>query len=326
MPLLPDDDHLPHQKTDAPDWRESYYCNFVDMNSDVCGLFWQGVRPNSQNGESVFLLFDDKTDIKRQINFNVDWRTDVPEQRRIVDYQTFTCLDPWNHWQVEYENGADRLLVDWKRLSKTCDWEWGEESRHFQAAGCVSVKGVVGGREIAFNGYGERDRAWGIRNYGPIKVCFFYTIQFPDDTAIHAFVQLDPETDQYRLTGYLHKDGQTRGLLLFESENNFSDYDNHPTHGRVRFVDDLEREVLIDRFEVINYLGKGLEPGGAHFKEGAAGAEKQAFLTFQRFQRSDGVLGRGMIDFNCWAGQKPTRVVAVAPPLYSTLYDFGDEK
>ena len=35
-----DDDKLPHAKNDEHDWRESYYCNFFDQNSNLCGVFW----------------------------------------------------------------------------------------------------------------------------------------------------------------------------------------------------------------------------------------------------------------------------------------------
>ena len=54
--LLESDDANFHKRGLEPDWRESYYCNFFDKDSDLCGLFWQGVRPNSKNGEAVMGL------------------------------------------------------------------------------------------------------------------------------------------------------------------------------------------------------------------------------------------------------------------------------
>jgi hypothetical protein len=319
------DDADPHQKTDARDWRESYYCNFFDKESDLCGLFWQGVRPNSKNGEAVFLLFDGSTDLVRSVDMTVSWLNDMPEQRRIVGPQTFTCIAPWNRWAVEYKRGTDILRVDWRRLSEVCDWDWGDlasGARHFQAAGHVEVEGVIGGRKLRFAGYGERDRAWGERNYGPIKVCFFFTVQFPDDVAVHSFVQLDPASGEYRLTGYLHRDGITCGLSSFDAEFSYSDVNSLPERGRVTFADTRGREIVVDSFECMNYLGMGTEPNGAELREGNYSSGSLAFLSFQRFHRNDGVRGRGMIDYNCWAGQRPPVVKAAAPPLYSKLYEF----
>lgn len=76
--LTYDDDALPHAKGDTKDWRESYYCNFFDQTSNVCGVFWQGVRPNAGHGEAVFLLVDGATDLVRSVDLKVPITSDVP--------------------------------------------------------------------------------------------------------------------------------------------------------------------------------------------------------------------------------------------------------
>jgi hypothetical protein len=318
-----DDDATPHAKSGAADWRESYYCNFFDNDSDLCGLFWQGVRPNTKNGEAVFLLFDGSKDLVRAVDFNISWPQDQPERRRSVGPQTFTCIEPWNRWRAQYKAGADQLTVDWTRLSAVCDWEWGDlisDSKHFQAAGKVNVEGIVGGRRIRFAGYGERDRAWGDRNYGALRVCFFFTIQFRDDVALHTFVLLNPASGKYLLIGYLHKDGVTRGLASFDGNFSYAGPNGVPAKGRATFVDDTGRKAEMT-FEVMNYLGMGTEPNGAELIEDIRGSKNIGYLSMQRFVRQDGVEGRGMIDHNFWAGESPESVHATAPPLFSVLYD-----
>lgn len=325
MTLMFNDDALPHDKGPSNDWRESYYCNFFDQKSDLCGVFWQGTRPNSGHGEAVFLLVDGTTDLIRSVDFKVPVASDVPDDRRKVGKAEFTCIEPWKHWTVRYEDGDDWFEIDWRQMTDVCDWDWEDltNSKHYQLAGKVTGRGNVGGRAIDFTGYGERDRAWGDRNYGPLKVSFWSVVQFPDDVAAHAFALLQ-EDGTYRLHGYLHKDGRTRGLARFEANPIYAGLYGPPESGHMRYVDDEGRTLDIASFERKNHLGLGASPDdGAQLSSDASKSQSLMFLTLQRFTRDDGKIGNGMIDFNCWVGNQPAQIVATAPPLYSTLYEFG---
>lgn len=323
--LTRDDDALPHAKTQGRDWRESYYCNFFDQSSDLCGVFWQGTRPNAGHGESVFLLCDGASDLIRSVDFKVPVTADVPEERRRNGSAEFTCIEPWKHWKVKFDREGNYFEVDWRQLSDVCDWEWEDltQSKHFQIAGKVRGTGRVGGRKIEFTGYGERDRAWGDRNYGPLKVSFWTVAQFPDDVAAHAFALL-MDDGSYRLHGYLHQDGTTRGLARFEAETAYGGLMGPPESGRLRFVDDIGRSLDISSYQRKNHLAIGAAPkDGAQLGIDVSQSQSLMFLTLQRFKRADGVDGNGMIDFNCWKGNQPALIRAEAPPLYSTLYSYG---
>ena len=323
--LVHDDDMQPHAKTAGKDWRESYYCNFFDAQSDLCGVFWQGARPNSGHGEAVFLLLDGARDIVRSVDFKVPLHGAAPEERRKVGNAEFSCVAPWKHWKVSWQSGSDWFRLDWRQLSDVCDWEWEDltNSKHFQVAGKVRGEGEVAGRKIAFTGYGERDRAWGDRNYGPLKVSFWTVIQFPDDVAVHAFALLQAD-GTYRLHGYLHMDGRTRGLQRFEADTVYAGPKGPPENGKLRFVDDQGRVVEIVAYQRKNHLALGAAPDdGAQLGTDSSKSQSLMFLTFQRFTRADGLTGHGMIDYNCWVGNQPAVIRAEAPPLYSTLYRFG---
>ncbi|PPA02312.1 hypothetical protein C4E44_20095 [Pseudomonas sp. MWU12-2312b] len=325
MALVFDDDALPHAKGPGNDWRESFYCNFFDVKSNLCGLFWQGVRPNSGHGEAVFLLFDGDTDLVRSVDLKLQVASDVPADRRKIGHAEFTCIEPWKHWTVRYEKGDDWFELDWKQMSDVCDWEWEDltNSKHFQLAGKVVGRGVAGGREINFEGYGERDRAWGDRNYGPLKVSFWNVLQFPDDVAIHAFVLLQSD-GTYRLHGYIHKDGVTHGLAKFDAEITYNGPKGPPENGSIRYEDDAGRVIEVSSFQRKNHLAMGTsQEDGAQLNVDSTDSTSLMFLTFQRFVRSDGMLGHGMIDYNCQVGNQPSSIHAEAPPLYSTLYTYG---
>jgi hypothetical protein len=323
MPLSYDDDAAIHELTDNTDWRESYYLNFHDSTSDLHGVIWQGVKPNRERGEAVLCLWDDTTPLIYSIDMAVPVARDIGAERAAIN-AAFTCPEPWDRWDVDYRKAGDELHIEWTRLSETCDWEWGDltDSKHFQAAGRVHVTGTVGGRAIDFQGYGERDRAWGPRNYDPIEFSWFVVAQWPDDVAVHAFAQrIDGD---YRLMGYLHADGKTAPLTEFDASSvTYEPTDGPAKTSHLRWTDTLGRQVEAD-VERINTLSFGTSSGGSDLGATEPGSQAKGlmYLTTQTYLRPDGVLGKGMIDNNLHAGAAPDNFTAVQPN-YSTLYDYG---
>ncbi|HVW70746.1 MAG TPA: hypothetical protein VHB68_17330 [Steroidobacteraceae bacterium] len=322
--LLESDDANAHERGPEHDWRESYYCNFCDPHSDLCGVAWQGARPNAGHGEAVFVLCDGASNLIRSVDPHVPIAPSADPARKIGS-QEFVCVESWRRWDVRFEQPEAKIEVNWTQMSDVCDWDWEDltNSKHFQAAGTVKVSGHVAGRRIAFNGYGERDRAWGARNYGPLKYSVFMTAQFPDDVAVHAFVLRDAE-GVFRLFGYIHREGTTRGLARCEVTVKYAGERGPPSSGSYLLIDDIGRRVEIENFALLNHVGFGAaDSDGSQLSSDLSGTRSLMFLTFQRFTRRDGVQGRGMIDLNCWVGQQEAHFVSAAPPIYSTLYPFG---
>lgn len=317
-----EDDNAYHPVQEHRDWRESYYVNFADPNSDLVGVIWQGAKENQQVGDAVFLLCDGKTDLVRSVKMGMPLPPGTDPGRRLGP-QHFVCHAPWRHWSAHYADGDAKLDVDWTQLSETCDWNWEDltNSKHFQAAGKVRVTGSVNGRLIDFEGYGERDRAWGARNYGPLRFSVFMTAQFPDDVAVHSFVLRDRDGG-YRLFGYLHKDGITRDLARCEATLEYDGERGPPLSGSFHLVDADGREVEMPSFALMNHVAFGGHGDGSKLGGGLETAQNLMFLTFQSFTRSDGVRGKGMIDLNVWPGEQQSSFLATAPS-YSTLYPYG---
>ncbi len=317
-----EDDDAYHAIGDHPDWRESYYVNFVDPDSDLVGVAWQGAKENQGLGDAVFLLCDGKGDLIRSVKMGMPLPAGSDPGRQLGP-QRFVCHEPWSHWSAHFDDGESKIDIDWNQLSDTCDWNWEDltNSKHFQAAGTVHVKGVAAGRAIDFKGYGERDRAWGARNYGPLSFSVFMTAQFPDDVAVHSFILRD-ESGGYRLFGYLHKDGETRDLARCEASFRYDGDRGPPIGGSYRLVDEAGRELEIADFSHINHVAFGGHGDGSKLAGDLETAKNLMFLTFQKFERSDGVSGKGMIDLNVWPGQQQAEFTAVSPS-YSTLYSYG---
>ncbi|MEA2166764.1 MAG: hypothetical protein QOF76_64 [Solirubrobacteraceae bacterium] len=330
--LAYEDDAASHERTASPVFRESYYCNFADPHSDLHGVAWQGVRPNAGAGEAVFVLFDGDTPLIHSLQMHEPVAADIGDERTAIGNQRFECVEPWSHWRVHYGDERATATVDWRQLSRTCDWEWDKlmegnpdfAAKHYQAAGRVTVDAVVDGRHISFEGFGERDRAWGPRNYDPIDFGWWMTIQFADAVCAHAFVQLFE--GEYRLAGFLHKDGETRDLVSFEATDVVYDGEGGPAAGgRQLLTDDLGRTLDLVSTDLVNQLSFGTVTDGVQLRAADPGAQARGrlYLTFQQMTRADGMVGRGMIDNNLCLGIAPTAFTAGNQPLYSRLYDYG---
>lgn len=318
-----DDDAAIHAPTDAIDWRESYYVNFFDHDSDLHGLAWQGVRPNEGLGEAVFLLFDGDKPLVHSIDLAVPVAQDIGQERLALRRQSFECITPWRHWAVRYRDGDAEVDVDWHQSTAVCAWHYDVPAERYEVSGRVSVEATVGGRRIAFEGYGTRDRAWGVRNYGPMPHAWWAVAQFPDGMVVH--VNAAKRDEGYGLYGFLHQDGASRELVSFEADGvAYSGDSGPPEAARQRFVDDAGRELVIAGLDRMHYVPFRTEPGGSQLQNEEPGDQETGrfFFSFQRFQRSDGVVGRGMIDLVLWRGNTPVEFSASAP-LFSRLYSYG---
>jgi hypothetical protein len=340
--LQPSDDETIHELGTAPTWRESFYCNFFDTESKFYGVAWQGVRPNQEVAEAVFILFEGDTPLISSVETRLKVPADI--DRRAVGHQRFECLEPWRHWQLEYDDGTSKLSVDWQQLSEICDHDPtgtpgsetsaddveapDEESfygtaKHFEATGKIEATGEINGRPISFTGFGTRDRAWGPRNWGLLGFCWWQTTQFADGDAVHALLLQEKVGDDIRLFGLLHRDGRSRPAMLLECEIGYEGEPGPPSSARQRWVDDEGRELIVASMELLQAQpfavledGQNLEP-----REVATPAENPYYWTWQKFVRDDGVIGHGMIDQACWAGMQHTSFVSTIPT--GRLYDYG---
>jgi hypothetical protein len=296
-----EDDAAAHPKGHELDWRESYYVNFFDHQSDLYGLCWQGVRPNAGAGEAVFVLFDGKEPLIRSVDMNVPVATDIGPERVALNGTRWRCIEPWAHWRIEHDDDDARATVDWHQMHAPCEWDWGPPSaRRFEFAGRVQVSAEVNDRRVSFSGHGQRDRAWGPRNYAPVDFSWWTVVQFPDEVAIQAYGIL-LEGGATQVIGYIHQDGVTRGIVDFDiTDIELSPGGGPPITARHLVTDDIGRTVELISCEQLNSLMFATDATGAALteKSPAEGASNRMYLSFYRFTRSDGVVAGGMIDNN----------------------------
>lgn len=323
MALHHDDDLAAHEKSAAPAWRESYYCNFFDHDSDLHGLAWLGVRPNDGRGEVLLGLFDGDETLLRHIDFNVPVSPDVGEERRRLGPLAFEPVEPWSNWKVRFDDGSSTVEVDWEQISAICDWDWEDitNSKHYQAFGRVNVTARVGDRAIDFSGFGERDRAWGERDYGFWTFVWWLIVHFRDGTGAHVFLMRDQDGND-RLHGYLHRDGVSHGVARYEAQVEYTPNGGPPERARHVIVDEAGRELVLTAMQRMHYFSFSADGPQVEDRPPEDMERGRMFWTFHRFVREDGMVGRGMIDYVFWSGNQPTEIES-AGQAYSTMYDHG---
>ena len=161
-------DEYPHAPSDHPDWRESYYFNFVDVTSGVSGFTTIGLLPNLKKREFVFALFHDE---KRELHY-LEPEGSVPDDfaESLSDgCLSYELLEPLKEWRIRL--AAESVTADLRWKGRFAAYHFGggsgtSWSGHFEQSG--HVEGVIklaGIGSQAVNGLGQRDKSWGHRDW-----------------------------------------------------------------------------------------------------------------------------------------------------------------
>ncbi|MGD9380992.1 MAG: hypothetical protein PVI03_00955 [Candidatus Thorarchaeota archaeon] len=168
MVKLVDDDEYAHTPTERPDWRESYYFNWVDLKSGISGFSTIGLLPNASKREFVFALFHND---EREVYFA------EPEGAVADDFQTslsdgtlsYEVIEPFKEWRIKYSGKNLKADIQWKGRFPAYDFGRGSGTSwagHFEQSGAPRGKvEFPDGRIVEFTGFGERDKSWGVRDW-----------------------------------------------------------------------------------------------------------------------------------------------------------------
>ena len=168
MVELVDYDEYAHEPNECQDWRESYYFNWVDLESGISGFSTIGLLPNASKREFVFALFHND---KREAYFA------EPEGAVSDDFHaslsdgtlSYEVIKPFNEWRIRYSGTNLKADIQWIGRFPAYDFGQGSGTSwagHFEQSG--APRGVVefpDGKIMRFSGLGERDKSWGVRDW-----------------------------------------------------------------------------------------------------------------------------------------------------------------
>lgn len=180
--LTYEDDFL-HEPTERSDFRESYYFNWVDLESGVSGFTTIGLLPNMERREFVFALFYGKD--LREAYWKEPNGAVSDDIGKALSYGklSYKLIQPLKDWKISYQ--SEKMEIDLLWSGRFPYYEFGEGSGtswkgHFEQSGTVTGKVTFpDGREIPINGLGQRDKSWGSRDWH-IEKWFALHAQFED--------------------------------------------------------------------------------------------------------------------------------------------------
>ncbi|RDE17484.1 MAG: hypothetical protein C4K49_02735 [Candidatus Thorarchaeota archaeon] len=157
-----------HSPSGRPDWRESYYFNFVDSGLNVSGFSTIGLLPNVGKREFVFVLFHDG---KREVYF-VEPTGAVPKghAESLSDgHLSYELISPLHEWRISFAGVDMTAELKWKARYPAYMFGTGSGTSwtgHFEQSGRVTgTIELAKGGPIKLKGLGERDKSWGTRDW-----------------------------------------------------------------------------------------------------------------------------------------------------------------
>lgn len=210
-------------------WGESWYFDFAAPDASLGGYVRLGLYPNQRIAWWwAYLVGEDRSLVAVR-----DHEVELPpgndlELRAEGLWASLTCETPHEHWTigmeafgVSLEDPADAYRAErGDRIAVGLDLEWEERSpvydyaltTRYEQACTVHGEILLGNETIAFDGTGERDHSWGVRDWWSFP--WTWTAgQLDDGTAFHAAgTHLDGATIWRE--GFTSRDG---GLVPLES-------------------------------------------------------------------------------------------------------------
>ena len=237
---LTEADELLHKPNDNLKWRESYYFNWVDIENKISGFSTIGILPNEKKREFVFLLFhEDKMEVYYKEPFLENYIDDVNLmlKDKVLSYK---LIKPFDLWQILFKNRKFMFNITFKTrfpihsFGKDSSASW---HQHFESSGIVEGEIVFkNGKHIKINGYGQRDKSWGFRDWHQFDQWFAGHFQFKEWSC---GLRKDHLKDQVLLSGYIAN--ETDNISLSEIEittTNDEDQFKSPLSTTYRITDD----------------------------------------------------------------------------------------
>ncbi len=167
-PLIEADEFL-HQPTSESKWRESYYFNWVDLENEISGFSTIGIVPNEKRREFVFLLFlKDRNEVYYKepplLKYEYNIEAMLTEKRLV-----YKLIKPFKKWKIQYSSRKLKFEILFETrfptfyfgMNSSASWH-----QHFEASGIVKGKLILKNNTfISINGYGQRDKSWGYRDW-----------------------------------------------------------------------------------------------------------------------------------------------------------------
>jgi hypothetical protein len=194
----------------SPHWSDSLYFNAWDPATDTFLMTRIAVlanQPRVTGGMIVWVGGELAYGFGRELEGipPTDW--DVMS----TDGLTFRMLESGQAWAVQLADGQDRAHLEWHGLSPATSYDahprgplpkavaWG----HYEQSCRVTGDLLVNGRQVSFDGLGQRDHSWGFRHWAGLHQWHWVTGFATDGRCFNLF-EVHAHDGTTTVNGFIH--------------------------------------------------------------------------------------------------------------------------
>lgn len=187
-----------HPAGDGLHWQESFYFNWSDTKTAASGLTRIGFRPHEGLADAVLLTERDGRLQTVHGNTEIAFSGQPAAQNLAAGRLTFRMVEPLSQWRLTLASSdKDDTTVDLMWTAYTPPFEFHDQAAfdyapssvataHFEQAGKVTGRIRANGAEYTIDGWGHRDKSWGVRDWARIEGWDWISAQFGPELAINA--------------------------------------------------------------------------------------------------------------------------------------------
>lgn len=204
------DERLHPVEDPSPHWSDSLYFNAWDPGSDTFVMTRIAVLGNRGHVTGGMVVWVDGT-LTYAYGRALDEIPAADWDVMSTDGLTYRMLQAGQAWAVQLADGDTKAHLEWHGQSPSTSYDahpggplpravaWG----HYEQSCRVSGDLVVGGRSIAFDGFGQRDHSWGFRHWAGLHQWHWVTGFATDGRAFNLF-EVHTHDDATSVNGFVH--------------------------------------------------------------------------------------------------------------------------
>jgi len=204
------DERLHLVEDPSPHWSDSLYFNAWDPGSDTFLMTRIAVLGNRGQVTGGMVVWVDGN-LTYAYGRALDEIPPADWDVMATDGLTYRMLEAGQAWAVQLADGDAKAHLEWRGLSPATSYDahpdgplpravaWG----HYEQSCRVTGDLVVGGRSIAFDGFGQRDHSWGFRHWAGLHQWHWVTGFATDGRAFNLF-EVHTHDDMTSVNGFVH--------------------------------------------------------------------------------------------------------------------------
>ncbi len=206
-----DDDERLHPVEDpSPHWSDSLYFNAWDPTTNTFVMTRIAVLANGGRITGGMLVWADG-ELAYGYGRELDAIPPTDWDVMATDGLTYRMLQAGQAWAVQLADGAAKAHLEWHGLSPATSYDahpsgplpkavaWG----HYEQSCRVTGDLIVGGRTVAFDGFGQRDHSWGFRHWTGLHQWHWVTGFLRDGRTFNLF-EVHTHHDVTIVNGFVH--------------------------------------------------------------------------------------------------------------------------